>query len=82
MHLAGIIHCFTAGGASRVTTGTGRSFAAALGSGGRKEANPAAGPSKEEIAGKLTALLQEIMGVSVGANEPFMEVKSNIQPDY
>ena len=38
------------------------------------------GPGKAEIRAKLTALLLEIVGTSVGPDEPFMEVSLPFQP--
>ena len=35
-------------------------------------------PGEAEIRAKLTALLLEIVGVSVGSDEPFMEVSSPV----
>lgn len=50
-----------------------RSFGAAA-SGGHMSSNSSMRPSVEDIVCKLTALLLEIVGASVGADEPFMEV--------
>ena len=49
------------------------SFGAAA-SGGHISSNPSSRPNVEEIVCKLTALLLETVGASVGADEPFMEV--------